>query len=167
MLASKLLRPPPPRLARRRVNRAMDALRDSYRASLEMMLGPALGSGRGRALVAVIAVAAAGLFVALPSELVPNEDRGRVDIRLQGPEGAGYDYMAAQAPGRGAHGRAHRTRRGTSPPASTWSACRASAAARSTPATRADPEAPERAQRLGRRSRGHAQSHLSNIGGAR
>ena len=28
----------------------------------------------------------------LPAELVPNEDRGRVDIAILAPEGAGYDY---------------------------------------------------------------------------
>ncbi|MDP1778312.1 MAG: efflux RND transporter permease subunit, partial [Brevundimonas sp.] len=28
----------------------------------------------------------------LPNELVPGEDRGRVQLRVQGPEGAGFDY---------------------------------------------------------------------------
>src|SRR3712207_8113612 len=32
------------------------------------------------------------LFRALPSEVVPDEDRGRVDIGVNGPEGAGFDY---------------------------------------------------------------------------
>jgi len=37
--------------------------------------------------------------VIIPKELVPTEDRGRVDISIQGPEGAGYDYIlpASQA----------------------------------------------------------------------
>jgi multidrug efflux pump len=43
-------------------------------------------------LVVVLAFAAFGLFQYLPSELVPEEDRGRVDINISGPEGAGYDY---------------------------------------------------------------------------
>ncbi|HWU78599.1 MAG TPA: efflux RND transporter permease subunit, partial [Caulobacter sp.] len=29
----------------------------------------------------------------LPKELVPPEDRGRVDVAINGPEGAGYDYI--------------------------------------------------------------------------
>jgi multidrug efflux pump len=32
------------------------------------------------------------MFLTLPNELVPAEDRGRVQIRVQGPEGAGFDY---------------------------------------------------------------------------
>ena len=32
------------------------------------------------------------MFMSLPKELVPNEDRGRVMVRVQGPEGAGFDY---------------------------------------------------------------------------
>ncbi|HEX8570131.1 MAG TPA: efflux RND transporter permease subunit, partial [Caulobacteraceae bacterium] len=98
MLASKLLRPATSEgwLARK-VNRGMTGLRESYRNSLEAMLGrrsAAFGIG---ALTLVIAFCAFGLWKALPSELVPNEDRGRVDIRMQGPEGSGYQYMIAQA----------------------------------------------------------------------
>ncbi|MDP8917061.1 MAG: efflux RND transporter permease subunit, partial [Pseudomonadota bacterium] len=94
MLASKLLRPAQGAgwLARR-VDRAMGTLRESYRASLELLLGKR-SAVIGTALVTVfIGLCAYGLLRALPSELVPHEDRGRVDIRFQGPEGAGYDYM--------------------------------------------------------------------------
>jgi multidrug efflux pump len=41
----------------------------------------------------VVGLGAYGMTRVLPSELVPDEDRGRVDIRLQGAEGVGYDYM--------------------------------------------------------------------------
>lgn len=94
MLASKLLRPAQGSgwLARR-VDAAMNALRDSYRASLGMLLGKRVAAIGVGLLTVFIAVCAYGLFRALPSELVPNEDRGRVDVRFQGPEGAGYDYM--------------------------------------------------------------------------
>ncbi|HEX8387520.1 MAG TPA: efflux RND transporter permease subunit, partial [Sphingomonas sp.] len=94
MLASKLLRPANNQgwLARK-VDRAMDALRDSYRASLDMMVGRRAAAVGVGALIVVVGLCAAGLWKALPSELVPNEDRGRVDVRMQGPEGSGYDYM--------------------------------------------------------------------------
>jgi multidrug efflux pump len=92
MMASKLLKPAHGEgwLAKR-VDRAMDALRNSYRASLESILGgwsAAIAGG----LVVLLAAFAALLFVSLPKELVPPEDRGRVDVSISGPEGAGYDY---------------------------------------------------------------------------
>ncbi|WP_233191915.1 efflux RND transporter permease subunit, partial [Brevundimonas sp. MYb33] len=40
----------------------------------------------------VVAAGAGGIFLVLPNELVPNEDRGRVTLRVSGPEGAGFDY---------------------------------------------------------------------------
>ena len=98
MLSSKLLRPAAGEgwLARR-VDKAMDALRRSYQASLQMMLSrrgvtPMIGVG-----VLVLAAAAGGLFLAMPKELVPSEDRGRLDIQIQGPEGAGFDYTLKAA----------------------------------------------------------------------
>ncbi|WP_299002910.1 efflux RND transporter permease subunit [uncultured Caulobacter sp.] len=95
MMASKLLRPAHGEgwLARR-VDRAMDALKNSYRASLEGILGGWSAALAG-VLVVVLAGFAALLFTALPKELVPPEDRGRVDVSIAGPEGAGYDYTAA------------------------------------------------------------------------
>lgn len=44
-------------------------------------------------MVVVLAAFAGLLFVNLPKELVPPEDRGRVDVAINGPEGAGYDYI--------------------------------------------------------------------------
>ncbi len=98
MLASKLLRPASGEgwLARR-VDWAVDKVKDSYRHSLEMLLARRAGSVGAGALVFVLAAMAAGLFVLLPQELVPAEDRGRVDISIQGPEGAGFDYTRAAA----------------------------------------------------------------------
>lgn len=93
MLASKLLKPAHSGgwLARR-VDFAMDKLRDSYRHSLEgLLVARAAGWATG-AVVLVLALAAAGLFAALPKEMVPAEDRGRVDVSINGPEGAGFDY---------------------------------------------------------------------------
>ncbi|HYG27285.1 MAG TPA: efflux RND transporter permease subunit [Caulobacteraceae bacterium] len=98
MLASKLLKPAQSegRLARR-VNAAMDSLRESYRASLEMLLGERRAAVGAAALVALLAAVAAFLFVAIPNELVPAEDRGRVDISISAPEGAGYEYTLKAA----------------------------------------------------------------------
>jgi multidrug efflux pump len=92
MMASKLLRPAHGEgwLAKR-VDRAMDALKNSYRASLESILGGWSAAIAG-VMVVVLAGFAALLFVSLPKELVPPEDRGRVDVAVSGPEGAGYDY---------------------------------------------------------------------------
>jgi len=93
MLASKLLRPSSGEgwLARR-VDFAVDKVKDSYRNSLDMLLGRRVASIGAGVLVTVLAVLAAVLFVVLPQELVPAEDRGRVDISVSGPEGAGFDY---------------------------------------------------------------------------
>ncbi|HRD46493.1 MAG TPA: efflux RND transporter permease subunit [Caulobacter sp.] len=98
MLASKLLRPASGEgwLARR-VDWTVDRVKESYRHSLEMLLGRRSASIGTGVLVAVLAGMAAFLFVALPQELVPAEDRGRVDISISGPEGAGFDYTRQAA----------------------------------------------------------------------
>ncbi|WP_309604747.1 efflux RND transporter permease subunit [Phenylobacterium sp.] len=98
MLASLLLRPASSEgwLARK-VDAAMRRLRISYHASLDGLLGRRSASISAAALVLALAGAAAFLFSALPKELVPNEDRGRVDISIQAPEGAGYDYTLKAA----------------------------------------------------------------------
>ena len=98
MLASRLLRPAHGEgwLARK-VNAGMNRLRGSYHASLDAMLGRRSVSISAFALVIALAGAAAILFNTLPKELVPNEDRGRVDINIQAPEGSGYDYTLRAA----------------------------------------------------------------------
>jgi len=98
MLASRLLRPAQGEgwLARK-VDGGMHRLRNSYHASLDALLGRRSASISAFVLVIGLAAAAAYLFNALPKELVPNEDRGRVDISIQAPEGAGYDYTVRAA----------------------------------------------------------------------
>ena len=93
MLASKILRPAAGGgwLARR-VDRAMEALKNSYRNSLEAMLGRRAAVFGVAGLIVLVAAGAGAMFFALPNELVPDEDRGRVTVRVQGPEGAGFDY---------------------------------------------------------------------------
>ena len=98
MLSSKLLRPARSTGAlAQRVDWAMGKLRTSYRASLEVLLNQRRGAIGAGVLVAVLALLAAGLFKVLPHELVPNEDRGRVDVAITGPEGSGYDYTLKAA----------------------------------------------------------------------
>ncbi|HZW16670.1 MAG TPA: efflux RND transporter permease subunit [Brevundimonas sp.] len=93
MLASRILRPASGSgwLARR-VDRAMDALKDSYRNSLTALLGRRAAVGGVVGLILLVVAGAGAMFLTLPSELVPPEDRGRISGRVQGPEGAGFDY---------------------------------------------------------------------------
>ncbi len=93
MLASKILKPASGAgwLARQ-VDRAMDGLKSSYAGSLDMLLGRRAAVFGVSALILLIGGGAAAMFMTLPDELVPPEDRGRVGIRVQGPEGAGFDY---------------------------------------------------------------------------
>ncbi|MDQ0462716.1 multidrug efflux pump [Caulobacter ginsengisoli] len=98
MLASKLLRPAAGEgwLARN-VDNAVHKLRNSYRNSLEMLLGSQFWTLVTGAVVVGLALVAVGLFAALPHELVPQEDRGRVDISINGPEGGGYQQTLKSA----------------------------------------------------------------------
>ncbi|WP_333588088.1 efflux RND transporter permease subunit, partial [Phenylobacterium sp.] len=98
MLASKLLKPAKGQgwLAQR-VDGAMAKARSSYHASLEALLSHRRAAWATGVLVVVLAGLALGIFRYLPAELVPEEDRGRVDINFAGPEGAGYDYTLAAA----------------------------------------------------------------------
>ncbi len=93
MLASRILRPAQSGgWVARKVDRAMEALRNSYQNSLQAMLGKRVAVVGMGGLIVAVAGGAAFMFLTLPSELVPAEDRGRVQIRVQGPEGAGFDY---------------------------------------------------------------------------
>jgi multidrug efflux pump len=96
MLASRLLRPAAGEgFIARFVDKAMHRLRNSYHASLDAMLGRRQASIAAGVLVFVLGLTAVGLFSVIPRELVPNEDRGRVDVQIIAPEGAGYDYTLA------------------------------------------------------------------------
>ncbi len=98
MMASKLLRPAKGEgwLARK-VDAGMGRLRTSYHDSLDMMLGWRPASIGAIIFVVVMMGLAALLFKVVPQELVPNEDRGRVDVSITGPEGAGYEYTLKAA----------------------------------------------------------------------
>ncbi len=93
MLASKLLRPAHNSgFVARAVDGAVHKVRDSYHASLEALLGRRSAGVAASLLVALLAIGAVVLFRALPSELVPNEDRRQISMSIQAPEGAGFDY---------------------------------------------------------------------------
>ena len=93
MLASKILKPAHGGgWVARRVDWGMDRLKSSYARSLDMMLGRRIAVIGVGALILLVAAGAGGIFLTLPNELVPDEDRGRVTVRVAGPEGAGFDY---------------------------------------------------------------------------
>jgi multidrug efflux pump len=98
MLASKLLRPAKNEgwLARR-IDTAMEKLKNSYHASLEGMLGKRSVGVAASGLVLLLAGLAVVVFMSLPKELTPEEDRRRAQVMITGPEGAGYDYTKAAA----------------------------------------------------------------------
>lgn len=93
MLASKILKPAAGSgwLARN-VDRAMDGLKNSYAHSLTAMVGKRFAVIGVSLLILLVGAGALGMFLTLPDELVPPEDRGRVQVRVAGPEGAGFDY---------------------------------------------------------------------------
>lgn len=93
MLASKILRPAHGGgWVARKVDWGMDRLKSSYGRSLDMLLGRRIAVIGVGALILLVAAGAGGIFLTLPNELVPDEDRGRVTVRVAGPEGAGFDY---------------------------------------------------------------------------
>lgn len=95
MMASKILRPSSSSgWMARRVDKAMDKLKSSYVNSLNMLMGRRAAVVGVCAVVVLVAAGVGAMFVMLPNELVPDEDRGRVQIRIAGPEGAGYDYIS-------------------------------------------------------------------------
>lgn len=91
MLASKLLKKPEgqPRLVRA-IDAGFDRLQGGYAHALDRALGkPIVVFGVFVALVG----AACALFVAIPSEYAPKEDRGVFFLTVKGPEGASFSYM--------------------------------------------------------------------------
>lgn len=92
MMCSKLIKPVKSSTPLSRfIDSALNLLRSSYRASLEAALNMKVLVFA--AFVGVIALGAI-IFVQLSSELTPSEDRGNLTIFAQGPEGAGFEYMA-------------------------------------------------------------------------
>lgn len=75
------------------LSRTGSTLASAYRVVLDRVLAAPLVLV---ACCALIVASAAIVFVALDEELVPEEDRGRISVRLVGPDGVGLDYTDAQ-----------------------------------------------------------------------
>ena len=103
MMCAKLIRPHKPGegegvAVTRWANRHINRMGASYgRAIARLVALPATGIA-GLVLAAMVAcvVAVVVLYLRVPSELAPAEDRGRFFIQVDGPEGAGYDYTVGQ-----------------------------------------------------------------------
>lgn len=94
MMASKILKPAQKAgWMARQVDNVTESVKRSYALTLEALLGKRSAIVAMGAVVVLVAGGAVGMLSLLPDELVPPEDRGRVMIRVAGPEGAGYDYM--------------------------------------------------------------------------
>jgi len=92
MLASRLLvRSERDSPLSRRVRQVTAAAQDAYRDALRLTLGRRHAGPILAALLLALSALAGGLALALPKALVPPEDRGRVDVSIQGPEGGGFD----------------------------------------------------------------------------
>jgi multidrug efflux pump len=94
MMSSKLVRPHvKPRGLNRWVQGRIDAVSRAYRRQISRTVGKPIVFG-------VIMLASLGasalLFLYVPTELAPPEDRGSFFVSVQGPEGAGYDYTVGQ-----------------------------------------------------------------------
>ncbi|MBX9746795.1 MAG: efflux RND transporter permease subunit [Hyphomonadaceae bacterium] len=91
MMCSKLVKPVKSSTwLTRTVDGLLDALRRSYRASLEAALN---AKALVFAVFAGVIVMGGVIFTQLSSELTPPEDRGNLTVMVQGPEGAGFEYM--------------------------------------------------------------------------
>ena len=90
MMCSKLMKPvkSSSKLSRF-IDGALDALRASYRASLEAAMN---AKALVFAVFAGIFVLGGFLFTQLSSELTPPEDRGNLIVFAQAPEGSGFEY---------------------------------------------------------------------------
>src|SRR5690554_4507565 len=99
MMCSKLLRPHGKTTGFNAwMNRQLGRVSKGYGHRVSRLV--ALPGGRLLAMVAaamaVFGIVAALLFLRVPSELAPAEDRGRFFVMVDGPEGAGFDYTVQQ-----------------------------------------------------------------------
>ncbi|MEP0707639.1 MAG: efflux RND transporter permease subunit [Parvibaculum sp.] len=93
MLSSKVLKPTSNRTKLNiAVDDAFERTKGWYASALERTLQrPAAAFGA----LGLLAVAAYGLFLIIPSEYAPKEDRGAFFVMVNAPEGSSYDYIKA------------------------------------------------------------------------
>jgi multidrug efflux pump len=92
MMCSKLLKPAQQKSPLNKiVDRLLDGLRASYRASLEGALNFKFAVF---VLFVLIVLGGGYLFSQLSSELTPPEDRGVLVAQVQAPEGSGFEYTS-------------------------------------------------------------------------
>ncbi|MBW7911252.1 MAG: efflux RND transporter permease subunit, partial [Alphaproteobacteria bacterium] len=90
MLCSKLLRHEENAGGFNRIiDRAFEKMRSVYLAALDKLLDH---SAVGIAAMLGVFIGAGWLFLQIPSEFSPREDRGNFNILIRGPEGASYNY---------------------------------------------------------------------------
>ncbi len=87
MMASKLLRAHPHTGLAAKLDAGLNTLASSYRDLLQRLV---IKPKRMLMVLAVAVLATGVLFNSVKRELVPEEDRGRVDINMTAAEGAGY-----------------------------------------------------------------------------
>ncbi len=96
MLCSLLLKPAERESRLTHVlDRGFNAIAAKYQAALRWVLRVPMAAV---ALTLAFATAAYVLLQTIPREYVPVEDQGAFFARLQAPEGAGFEHLAAQAP---------------------------------------------------------------------
>ena len=99
MMSSKLVKPhTEPRGLNAWTNRTLNRVSTGYGHHVERLVSLSGKRILGLVLLAMalcgVAIVVLGLRV--PSELAPAEDRGRFFVMVDGPEGAGFDYMVNQ-----------------------------------------------------------------------
>lgn len=90
MMCSLLLRPAnKDRKIVRVIDNSFNAVRNSYRATLDLAFRTRWIAG---AVMAAVVVLGGAMFMALPRDLAPVEDRGNLMINVSAPEGANFEY---------------------------------------------------------------------------
>ena len=94
MMCSLLVRPhTDPRGINAWMEQRLRALASGYRRVLERFIAYPVWFGVAMVVTLLLTF---GLFLLVPRELAPNEDRGSFSVSVTGPEGAGFDYTVAQ-----------------------------------------------------------------------
>ena len=95
MMCSLILRPHKPGAEglEARINALLARLTSAYTRRMQSLLERR--TAMAIAMLAIVAVSAA-LYMLVPKELAPAEDRGVFFVSVNGPEGAGFDYTVTQ-----------------------------------------------------------------------